>query len=86
MLESVALTVSFTVPATVGVPLTRQPASDKPAGRVPLVMAQVYGAVPPVTPMVELYGTLTVPFGNVDKDRLSDAGLIVNLTGPVVVS
>jgi hypothetical protein len=36
--------------------------------------------------MVWLYGTLTVPFGNVVSVRLRDAGLIVRLTGPVVVS
>ena len=41
LLESVALTVSLTVSATVGVPLTRQAApSDKPDGSVPLVITQ----------------------------------------------
>jgi hypothetical protein len=42
LLESVALTVKWTVVATVGVPLTRQPAAVRvrPAGSVPLVMTQ----------------------------------------------
>jgi hypothetical protein len=54
VLESVAFTVRWTVPATVGVPLTRQPVSFRPVGSVPLVMMQEYGAVPPLTPMVWL--------------------------------
>ena len=40
LLESVALTVRFTVPATVGVPLTTQPETARPAGNVPAVIAQ----------------------------------------------
>ena len=42
LLESVALTVRWTVSAIVGVPLTRHPAdvSVRPAGSVPLVMMQ----------------------------------------------
>jgi len=42
LLESVALTVRFTVPAAVGVPLTRQPAevSMRPAGSVPVTIMQ----------------------------------------------
>ena len=40
--ESVALTVRFTVPATVGVPLTTQAAPRvRPAGRVPATMVQL---------------------------------------------
>jgi hypothetical protein len=39
-----------------------------------------------VTPIVELYGTSTVPFGNVEIVSASDAGSIVKLTGPTVVS
>jgi hypothetical protein len=50
--ESVAFTVRLTVPATVGVPLTTQPVSVSPAGRVPAVSVHAYGAVPPDTPMV----------------------------------
>jgi hypothetical protein len=37
LLESVALTVRVAVPAVVGVPLTTQPVSVSPAGRVPAV-------------------------------------------------
>jgi hypothetical protein len=55
LLESVALTVMVEVPAVVGVPLTTQ-AADKvsPGGKLPAVCWQVYGAVPPTTPMVAL--------------------------------
>ncbi len=35
--ESVAFTINATVPAVVGVPLTTQPLSVSPAGRVPVV-------------------------------------------------
>ncbi len=52
--ESVALTVRFDVPASVGVPLTMQPFKVRPAGRVPAVNVQAYGEVPPVTPMFAL--------------------------------
>jgi len=50
---SVTFTVTFEVPATVGVPLTVQPAgvNANPAGKTPDVMVQVYGVVPPVTPI-----------------------------------
>jgi len=42
LLESVAFTVRLTVPATVGVPLTRQPAevNVRPEGSVPVVIVQ----------------------------------------------
>jgi hypothetical protein len=49
-------------------------------------MMQEYGEVPPVTPMVELYGTLTVPLGNVEIVNINEAGSIVRLTGPITVS
>lgn len=53
--ESVAFTVTVEVPDTVGVPLTMQlEAKVRPAGKVPAVTEQVYGAVPPVTPSVAL--------------------------------
>ena len=53
---SVTLTVIFDVPAVVGVPLTVQPTgvSVNPAGSVPAVIVQVYGVVPPVTPITWL--------------------------------
>jgi hypothetical protein len=41
LLESVAVIVRSAVPATDGVPLTRQPVIDKPAGNVPPTTTQV---------------------------------------------
>jgi hypothetical protein len=65
LLESVALTVRFAVPGAVGVPLTTQPAPRaRPAGRVPAVIVQEYGDVPPLTPIVASYGMPVVPFGS----------------------
>jgi len=52
LLESVAFTVRFAVPATVGVPLTTQPEAESPAGSMPAVITHEYGDVPPATPMV----------------------------------
>ncbi len=53
VLESVAFTVTVTVPAVVGVPVITQFADKvSPAGSVPLIRLQVYGAWPPVTPIV----------------------------------
>jgi hypothetical protein len=74
--ESVTFTVTVELPAVVGVPLTVHPVSDNPAGSVPAVIVQLYGEVPPVTPIVALYGTLTVPSGNVDVVSESGAGLM----------
>ena len=52
--ESSTLTVTVELPAVVGVPLTVHPLSVRPAGNVPAVMEQLYGEVPPATPMVAL--------------------------------
>ena len=41
LLESVAVMVRFEVPAVVGMPLTRQPVIDNPAGNVPPTTTQV---------------------------------------------
>jgi hypothetical protein len=41
LLESVACTVKITVPATVGVPLTTQPFSERPVGSVPAWIEQL---------------------------------------------
>lgn len=54
LLESVTETVTLAVPGAVGVPLTTQPVSVRPAGNVPEEMEQLYGVVPPVAVMVEL--------------------------------
>ena len=63
--ESVAFTVKFAVPATVGVPVIAPvPAfSVKPVGREPVVIDQVTAPVPPVAPNVALYAEPTVPPG-----------------------
>jgi hypothetical protein len=51
--ESVALTVMVEVPAVVGVPVSEQLLFRvSPAGSDPVTNVQVYGAVPPVTPML----------------------------------
>ncbi len=63
--ESVTRMTGVLVPAMVGVPVTAQPAPKaRPAGNDPETMPQVYGAVPPAAPTVELYGVPTVPFGS----------------------
>ena len=48
LLASVTVTVTVDGPALVGVPLTVQPLRARPAGRVPELMEQVYGVVPPL--------------------------------------
>src|ERR1700761_3809777 len=58
--ESVTVTVTVVVPGVVGVPLITQPEMVKPAGSVPAVIVQLYGPVPPVTPIGPVYGTPTV--------------------------
>ena len=50
---SVTFTVMGDAPATVGVPLTVQPVSVRPAGNVP-VIEQEYGGVPSLAVMIEL--------------------------------
>ena len=85
LLESVALTVTVAGPAVVGVPLTTQLEAVSPAGS-PAVTTQVYGPVPPVTPIVALYDVPTVPFGSEERVRVTLAGSTVRLTGPVTVS
>jgi hypothetical protein len=87
LLASVALIVRLEVPATSGIPLTRQLGPIKrPLGRVPEVTAQLYGPVPPLTPMVELYGTLTVPLGSAPVVRDRAEAVMVSETVPVTVS
>ena len=76
--ESVTFTVIGDEPDVVGVPLTVQPTSARPAGRVP-VIEQVYGDVPPVAPIMELYGTPTVPLGStLVSDRAAGAIMMVS--------
>ena len=61
-LASVTFTVTVALPATVGVPLTMQPDSERPAGREP-VIEQAYGVVPPAAVIEALYAIPTVPLG-----------------------
>ena len=86
---SVTFTVRFVVPAIGGVPLMVQLLCVNPVGRVPAVIVQVYGAVPPVIPNDPLYGTATEPVGRVGA-RVSPPppppGVIARLTGPLVLS
>ena len=49
---SVPLTVTVALLGAVGVPVTLQPLSVRPAGKVPEVNVQVYGPLPPLTGIV----------------------------------
>jgi hypothetical protein len=62
----VAVTVNDEVPAVVADPeITPVEAfSDKPVGRLPMVTAQLTGALAPVTAKVWLYPTPTSPLGS----------------------
>ena len=65
--ESVTLNVSDELATDcLGVPVMApvEAFRDKPAGRVPLVMDQVYGVVPPVAASAALYTTPTSPLGS----------------------
>lgn len=85
-LESFAVTLIVVVPLVVGVPVIEQlfVAELRPAGR--LVIVQLYGPVPPLTPTLLLYGVPTVPFaaGPV-KVSTTGAALTTRVTGPFLV-
>ncbi|MEO6138487.1 MAG: hypothetical protein ABIP11_07485 [Luteimonas sp.] len=68
--ESVAVMVKLLVETVVGVPL-RVPftASASPAGKVPALTTNVFGAGP-LAAMVWLYGTPTVPLGKVTGETV----------------
>jgi hypothetical protein len=62
--ESVACKVKVDEPAVVGVPEIPPPLlSDKPAGRAPPAICQVYGAKPPVAATMALYKVPTLALG-----------------------
>jgi hypothetical protein len=65
--ESVTLAVNLNVPAAVGVPeITPVLAmSDRPGGKEPEAIAQLYGGVPPLAVSIPEYGTRTLPL---DRD------------------
>jgi hypothetical protein len=86
-LVPVAVTVIVADPGVVGVPVMTHPAlvSVRPPGIVP-VSVQVYGPVPPVTPIGPVYGVPTVAGGGEVMVSVDVAALITRETGPVVVS
>jgi hypothetical protein len=62
--ESFTCTVKAEVPACVGVPEIRPELEIViPTGKLPFVIDQVYGAVPPVAAKVVEYATWEVPLG-----------------------
>jgi hypothetical protein len=65
VLESVTMAVKLNDPAVVGVPeiVPLAVASVRPAGSVPALTLQLYGAVPPVAVKVREYGFWAVPPG-----------------------
>ena len=78
---SVTVTVKFTVPEAVGVPVIAPVAEFRlnPAGKLPVVTAHVYGEIPPVAcNVVDGYTELTTPTG-------SDAEVVVTLSAATVI-
>ena len=59
--------------------------SVRPAGNTPAMIVQEYGAVPPVTPIVPVYGTPIVAPGNVADTCSVLFGVIVMLNGPLTL-
>jgi len=59
--------------------------SVRPAGSEPETTVQVYGAVPPVTPMVPVYGTLTVAGGGDVMVSVAIGACTVTVTVSVAV-
>jgi hypothetical protein len=64
--ESSTVTVKSEVPVAVGVPEITPVLAliDSPAGKLPLVMLQVYGCAPPAACTVEPYAVPTLPLGS----------------------
>ena len=87
VLESVAPTVNWLVSRVVGVPVIAQlfAVSVSPVGNTPAVIVQAYGAVPPVTPIVPVYGTPIVAPGSVAATCSVVFGVIVRLNGPLTL-
>lgn len=66
-LESVTLTVNEYVPAVVGVPLIwPELLNVNPAGKLPELIDQLYGVVPPLAASVAEYEVLATPPGSED--------------------
>lgn len=79
--ESVTCTVKLEVPVAVGVPVIAPVAafSVSPPGRLPLVMAQVYGDTPPAAATLALYPALITPVGSEVVVTLKVGALMVML-------
>src|SRR5882724_11353148 len=79
VVESVTFTVNVDVAAVVGVPVIVPLVApiDNPAGRAPALMVQVSGDNPPVSAIVWLYATPTVPAGS---EVVVIAGAVVAFT------
>jgi len=70
----------------VGVPVMVQFAfSVRPTGSAPEATEQVYGAVPPATPTVPVYGTPTVPAGGAVRVSVTELPVTVRMMVPVLV-
>src|SRR5215831_15676076 len=78
--ESAASTVKLNVPAAAGVPLTTPPEafSVRPSGSAPADIRNAYGAVPPVTVIVKLYGAPATAPGR-------EAALVNAMPGAIVM-
>src|SRR5205085_1578817 len=85
--EAVTFTVKAEGPALVGVPLTTPLAASrvKPSGSAPLANSNLYGAVPPLAIIAELYATPTVPVVLAVHCAVIVGGLMVIPQLPVVV-
>lgn len=84
-LWSVTVAVKMLVPVPVGVPeIAPEEESDNPAGRLPEVIDQLYGAVPPVAVNVALYAVPCVALGNevVVVTEVAEEGASTRIVSP----
>ena len=70
-MPSVTSSVTEAVPGAVGVPVITLPSSVSPTGNVPLVIAQVNGAVPPLA--------TSARYTNVPVTRFGAVGVVITL-------
>jgi hypothetical protein len=72
---SLTRTVNVELPTAAGVPVIAPfEASDNPGGKLPEVMLQVYGGVPPLAPNIAEYAAFTEPSGNAVVETVRGAG------------
>ena len=69
------------VPAVVGMPLIAEPLRVSPAGKLPWMIDQLYGVVPPVPERSWLYDVPTIAIGSVDVASTNAAGFTTMLIG-----